>query len=1164
MKSSFFARMALPILLVVFFLVPFSIRGARVAVKDMKNEIAEWLPKNFQESHEMNWFWRHFMGERFIIVSWPGCTGDEDDQSFKLLVSKLSVETPPSRQRPPEVSETATTTAIATPAEDVETRATTELTGEASTADTNASGKRFGQNLERPYEFIGDKLALFSTGEYYENWGSRQEKWLQGKGDRWYYITANGELYAWNEADAPIASFGRRCWRLAFGGQVEGEHVASLGPVDGPWYYANPRRLDAQLFRSVATGPAVLDYLAGEGGVLENNRDEAVNRLTGSLYGPDGKQTCLMLYLTDVGTLHFHRVLGRGMMGKSKGRLIELASESGVSYENLKLGGPAVDNVAIDEEGTITLVRLVSLCALLGLGLAYMCFRSITATLIVFFIGGVSAITSIAFVGWFGCSIDAILMSMPALVYVLGISGAVHIINYYREAVDEHGHAGAPERAVSHGWKPALLCNLTTAIGLVSLCTSELSPIRKFGLFSALGVMATLILLFSYLPAALQFFPQKRRTPVQRQRAEEPWYEKYLSRFWETMGGGIIRHHYLVAGACIFVILATGYGVTRINTSVNLLKMFDSKSKILQDYAWLEENLGKLVPMEIVVKVAPSSMRKPVSEQTGEQPADPDEAYRLSFLERMEIVDRVQKVVEQEFGASGQGITGRSLSAVTFSPPMPQAKGDNFTFARRGATNARLEAHRSEFLGSEYLRTDKEDLSELWRISVRVGALQDVDYGTFINELKCAVEPVLAAQRERERILRSIVAQQNGKRHVGAKVLLVGAPLGPAKKSGAMQATPRRESKAGDKYVVDQTRVFAQSLAELLTIARLKLDWHDPQSEVLPSDWDERLAKYDCVVLVGDHRAYDLSTIKAKSTLFVDAREHTFDPTVATNSTQVAVAGSGQAVAAIPASAIPAAEPSQKAGISSVYTGVIPIVYKAQRSLLNSLIQSTFWSFITITPLMMFVSRSFSAGMVAMLPNVLPVLVIFGSMGWLNIAVDIGSMMTASIALGVAVDDTIHYLSWYRQELNACGNRHQAILATYKRCATPTLQAAVISGLGLSIFALSTFTPTQRFGCLMLSILWAGVVAELIFFPALLAGPLGLVFKPNKKGGLKPAHGEAESHEQPAAGQAQVETVRAEKTVKGPHAAPEPAAQPMARPHLKRGDAPHVATRRGG
>ena len=191
--------------------------------------------------------------------------------------------------------------------------------------------------------------------------------------------------------------------------------------------------------------------------------------------------------------------------------------------------------------------------------------------------------------------------------------------------------------------------------------------------------------------------------------------------------------------------------------------------------------------------------------------------------------------------------------------------------------------------------------------------------------------------------------------------------------------------------------------------------------------------------------------------------------------------------------------------------------------LLDSLIQSTFWSVITITPLLMCIARSFRAGTVAMLPNVLPILMVFGGMGWLGIEVDVGSMMTASIALGVAVDDTIHYLNWFREELDRLGDRKQAILAAYKHCATPTLQAAIISGLGLSVFAISTFTPTQRFGVLMLIILWLGVVAELIFFPALLAGPLGSVFKPRKKTVAGPPQLQVIRDDEPAGSSAQVD-----------------------------------------
>src|SRR5690606_17473521 len=88
-----------------------------------------------------------------------------------------------------------------------------------------------------------------------------------------------------------------------------------------------------------------------------------------------------------------------------------------------------------------------------------------------------------------------------------------------------------------------------------------------------------------------------------------------------------------------------------------------------------------------------------------------------------------------------------------------------------------------------------------------------------------------------------------------------------------------------------------------------------------------------------------------------------------------------------------------------------------------------------------------------------------------------------------------HYLTWFREGFDQTGDRAGSILGAYEHCATPTLQAALINGLGLSVFAFSTFTPTRQFGFLMLVILLAGVVSELIFLPALLASPLGKVFK---------------------------------------------------------------------
>ena len=105
-------------------------------------------------------------------------------------------------------------------------------------------------------------------------------------------------------------------------------------------------------------------------------------------------------------------------------------------------------------------------------------------------------------------------------------------------------------------------------------------------------------------------------------------------------------------------------------------------------------------------------------------------------------------------------------------------------------------------------------------------------------------------------------------------------------------------------------------------------------------------------------------------------------------------------------------------------------------------------------------------------------------------------MMTASVAMGVAVDDTIHFLTWFRNGIRAGRSRQDAILQAYRRVAMAMTQTTIIGGLGLSVFMISTFTPTQRFGTLMLTLLAAALVGDLILLPALLAGRWGEWFCP--------------------------------------------------------------------
>ena len=99
MKQSFFSRYAVLILMVVFFAAPFGMRGARLAVQRLRNDVKDWLPASFDETSELDWFREHFLGEQFIVASWDGCTGEKDDERFRVLVDKFFPEVPPSARR---------------------------------------------------------------------------------------------------------------------------------------------------------------------------------------------------------------------------------------------------------------------------------------------------------------------------------------------------------------------------------------------------------------------------------------------------------------------------------------------------------------------------------------------------------------------------------------------------------------------------------------------------------------------------------------------------------------------------------------------------------------------------------------------------------------------------------------------------------------------------------------------------------------------------------------------------------------------------------------------------------------------------------------------------------------------------------------------------------
>lgn len=169
------------------------------------------------------------------------------------------------------------------------------------------------------------------------------------------------------------------------------------------------------------------------------------------------------------------------------------------------------------------------------------------------------------------------------------------------------------------------------------------------------------------------------------------------------------------------------------------------------------------------------------------------------------------------------------------------------------------------------------------------------------------------------------------------------------------------------------------------------------------------------------------------------------------------------------------------------FTGLAPLLVHAQRVIFKGFWESFTTAFLIITAVMMVSLRSIKLACVAMIPNVTPIGIVFGLLGWFHVPVDIGMMMTASIALGIAVDGTFHFVMAYRGGLKQHHCPVRASRSALFLTGSPILQAAFIAGVGMLALACSQFTPTVRFGLLMATLLVVAVLGDLVLLPTLLA-----------------------------------------------------------------------------
>ncbi|TWU08446.1 efflux RND transporter permease subunit [Stieleria varia] len=446
--------------------------------------------------------------------------------------------------------------------------------------------------------------------------------------------------------------------------------------------------------------------------------DASVARLKGFLVGPSGEQTCIISSLNPVGTVH-----RRQLMPALRDLIAGIADVDPATIA--VVGGPR-EGADVDAASIRSVELFAPPSAILAAIICYICLRSVALTLAISVVAVIGEGLVLAIVYYSGMPMNAVLVALPPLVFVLTVSAGIHLSNYFLDAWQEFpdmSPARATRRALKAGIMPCFLASGTTVVGLGSLMLVRIEPIRLFGFAAAIGVIGTLALLLMVLPGAMILTKETKEKRDRRRAPPHPTEDEIpedvpasaFSRWaYKTTRARLARPWPMII---LFLVIGGVFsaGLFRLQTSVNLLRMFSPDSSIRTEYAWFEENVGPTSSADALLTFPPLT-------------DDDNPLTRLAVVQNAHV------------SALKMDSVGGVLSAITFMRSVPTGRSIGAS-SRRAAMVKMLREPDGPLMKTNLIHRDSA--AETWRISMRMWQKEDTNYSAELLEIEKAIEDSL-------------------------------------------------------------------------------------------------------------------------------------------------------------------------------------------------------------------------------------------------------------------------------------------------------------------------------------------------------------------------------------------------------------------------------------
>ncbi len=461
------------------------------------------------------------------------------------------------------------------------------------------------------------------------------------------------------------------------------------------------------LIERVVTGRDLLKKLTAPPYNLK--RHEVLQRLQSILVGADLQTTSAIVVVSETGRGEWPTVID----------LIHTAAQrvEGLNVQSLRLGGNVYMGVSIKQAAWRAIVWVIAPSIAIALTAGWLFLGSWYLLTLVSVACIYTALASLALVYYTGSQLNSLMLTIPNLALVLTLSGATHLVNYYREMAHRQHSTDAAQHALRAGGLPCTLAVGTTAIGFASLGMSQLHVVKLFGLYAALTLVVSFVVVMGFIPAMFTLWPPSMSTaspifPLHRS------YRKRISGFRQHLSHGVVRHRRWIILTSLAVLILTTYGLTQIRTSMRLERYFRSDTPVIRNLQWLEAHIGSMRSLEIILGF-----------NTNTSP---------SFFYRLELVNQAHQAIQ------ALPYVSSVMSTLTSLHPIPQP-GNMKQNVRRAVFRRAVEQKQQQFYEGRFLTADHS--GEYWRLTVRTPTFSHHelhhDVTALTNAIRNRVEQVL-------------------------------------------------------------------------------------------------------------------------------------------------------------------------------------------------------------------------------------------------------------------------------------------------------------------------------------------------------------------------------------------------------------------------------------